>query len=368
MAAAICQSQAAFVSFIDAGSQHCTTLVNGQNVETPLANSLFGLSLQDPLRVLVVENIQADTRTAQVNKLAGFPPVGFYASVPLPTAAGEVWGILTVMDARPKTLLAAQLTALQALGEQICAKVDLQQQVEQLQGQAQSLQQANEQLDAYAAMISHDLKAPLQNMTGLIQNLQEHHANLEPTARHLIHLVQDSAQRLLQMVTGVLEYSKVTELTPQLSSSFHLGQMVTEVVDLLSPPDNITINYANNLPQITTSRAALQQIFLNLFSNAIQYNDKSQGIIDVHFKEHPHRYEFTVEDNGRGIPVTHQKRIFRVFQTFRKSRTENVGTGIGLSTVKKLVEKLGGEVEISSEPGVGSKFSFSIQKKLFSVN
>lgn len=111
------------------------------------------------------------------------------------------------------------------------------------------------------------------------------------------------------------------------------------------------------------NRAALEQIILNLVGNSLKYNDKEKIKIDIHCTEKSGFYHFSISDNGMGIPKNKRSHIFDLFVTTGKlDRNGKKGNGIGLSTVKKLVTKLGGEIEVSSELGKGTTFHFSIKK------
>ncbi|MFC6997685.1 sensor histidine kinase [Rufibacter roseus] len=369
IASQLCQTPIALISFIDCDRQFFKSKVGLDVVETSRDVSFCAHSILNPEEVLVVHDTRKDERFAQNPFVLNPPHVTFYAGAPLVTSEGIALGTLCVVDQVPRTLEQSQIDALRALANQVVAQLELRKKLAQLNEREKKLQLANEQLDNFASIVSHDLKAPLNNIVGIAKNLEENYAaGMPPEAGQSVRLLHVAASRLREMVNGVLEYSRVTELSPKQSSSFNLSDMVSEVVEILSPPQNINVVYPKDLPRITTSKTALQQIFLNLLSNAIHYNDKALGTVEVQFVDQPTNYEFTVIDNGRGIPQTQQKRIFRLFQTFRRSKNDNVGTGIGLSTVKKLVEKLGGEVNICSEPGQGTTFSFTIQKNTFSAN
>jgi len=369
IASQICQTPIALITFLDQDRQFFKSKVGIDLVETPRDVSFCAHAILQQNEAMVVPNALEDERFMRNPMVIQEPNLAFYAGIPLINPEGFALGTLCVLDRQPRFLSQDQLDSLKALAAQVVGQLELRRKVAQLNEREKALEAANAQLDNYAAIISHDLRAPLLNIVGLTESLKENAEVLLPLeTQQTLDLLNFSALRLQDMVTGVLEHSRLTELGPRQSISFNLSHMVKEVITLLSPPDNITFSYPQDLPPITTSRIALQQIFLNLFSNAIHYNDKPQGTISLQFTEQPTWYGFSVTDNGRGIPTIHQKRIFKVFQTFRKNKSDKVGTGIGLSTVQKLVERLGGEVDIQSELGQGTTFSFFIQKTHFSLS
>ena len=111
------------------------------------------------------------------------------------------------------------------------------------------------------------------------------------------------------------------------------------------------------------NKAALYQIFLNLVSNALKYNNKAIRKVEIKCEETPGWYSFEVIDNGDGFDKKNSAKIFELFTTLEtEDRRGNPGSGIGLATVKKLVENLGGSISVNSTPGEGSKFTFTIKR------
>ena len=145
---------------------------------------------------------------------------------------------------------------------------------------------------------------------------------------------------------------------------FSFNQLLEEVIDIL----NIKVDCSINLPEkdydIHTNRAALELILLNLITNSLKYNDKPETVIDIELDTSDAQYDFiTVRDNGIGIAKEKQKQIFKLFSTVEETdRFGQKGHGIGLSTVKKLVSNLGGNINVNSKIGEGSSFKFSIKK------
>jgi signal transduction histidine kinase len=138
-----------------------------------------------------------------------------------------------------------------------------------------------------------------------------------------------------------------------------MGEMVT----LLSPPQGFVISYHTDVALVHTSRIALEQILINLCTNAIKYNDKQDGKVHVSLTETTDAYQLVIEDNGPGIPAAHHDKIFRLFHTLGvKDRFDQEGTGIGLATVKKLAEQLNGHITVSSEEGKGTSFTVVLGK------
>ena len=141
----------------------------------------------------------------------------------------------------------------------------------------------------------------------------------------------------------------------------NVNQLVQEIIDGLHPSKNIQINLKNKLPIIAGDHTHYTQIFQNLIGNAIDYNDKPKGIIDITCTEQENNWLFAIADNGPGIDKKYHNKIFQIFQTLAP-RDETESTGIGLTVVKKIVELNGGEITVESESGKGSVFSFTLPK------
>jgi signal transduction histidine kinase len=137
-----------------------------------------------------------------------------------------------------------------------------------------------------------------------------------------------------------------------------------EIVDLLNINMDCEINFPEENMEISCNRSALEQILLNLIANSLKYNDKDKIVIDIGCEEKNGKYHFTLSDNGIGIPKEKQTEIFDLFTTVGNlDRHGNKGHGIGLSTVKKLVTSLDGEISVTSELNKGATFSFSVASK-----
>jgi signal transduction histidine kinase len=137
--------------------------------------------------------------------------------------------------------------------------------------------------------------------------------------------------------------------------------MLTEIIDPLDVPKNLTVEIQGNMPTLTTEVIPLQQVFNNLINNAIKHSDLEQGKITISAKEQDDFYEFAVADNGKGIDPQYHERIFTIFQTL-EARDSKESTGIGLAIVKKAVENQGGKVWVESQLGEGAVFRFIWKK------
>ncbi len=224
-----------------------------------------------------------------------------------------------------------------------------------------TLEQRNQELDQFAYVTSHDLKAPLRAIANLSEWIEEDlEDKLDQDTRDNMNLLRGRVHRLENLINGLLDYSRVGRLnsTPQ---SVDVAEMLAEIIDLLDVPDSCQIQIQENMPTLVTEAIPLQQIFRNLISNAVKHSDCENSKIDISVQEFADYYEFAVADNGKGIDPKDHERIFTIFQTL-EARDVKESTGIGLAIVKKAVENQGGEIKIESDLGTGSTFKFTWQK------
>jgi PAS domain S-box-containing protein len=226
-----------------------------------------------------------------------------------------------------------------------------------LAGYTKRLEKNNQTLDQFAYIISHDLKAPLRAISNLSTWIQEDAGpTLSEENRSNLTMLRNRVTRLESMISGVLEYSKIGRVQVP-KESVDVYALVQEVVEMLAPPAHIQVEVTDNLPVLETQRIMLVQVFSNLISNAIKYNDKALGIVRVYCSESEGGYQFVVEDNGPGIPSEFFEKIFMIFQTLQ-SRDKFESTGIGLTIIKRIIEDVNGRIWVESELGKGSKFIF----------
>ena len=219
------------------------------------------------------------------------------------------------------------------------------------------LERKNAELDQFAYVTSHDLKAPLRAIANLASWIEEDMDDkLEAGIRRQLELLRGRVYRMEGLIDGILQYSRVGRLHTELEM-VDTQELVREVIDSLQPPDQFQIDVDVALPTFLTSRIWLQQVFANLISNAIKYHDRCDGKIEVAAEDAEEFYAFSVSDDGPGIDPKFHEKIFVIFQTL-EARDTRESTGIGLTIVKKIIEEQGGTIEVESSLGKGTAFRF----------
>jgi PAS domain S-box-containing protein len=223
------------------------------------------------------------------------------------------------------------------------------------------LESVNQELNDFAYIVSHDLKAPLRAIGSLANWIATDYAEqLGEEGQEQLNLLVGRVKRMHALIDGVLQYSRLGRSREE-RIEVNLNNLVAEVIDLLDPPSHIALKIENNLPLVVADKIRLQQLFQNLLNNAIKFMDKPQGQISVSYLEQADFWQFCVADNGPGIEAKHFAKIFQLFQTL-SPRDEFESTGVGLTLVKKIVELHGGRIWIESKLGEGSAFFFTLPK------
>lgn len=364
LASAICQTPIALISLVDTDRQWFKSHTGVDARETPREFSFCAHAIATPDEVMIIKDSRKDPRFAQNPLVTGEHQVIFYAGVPLVTDEGYALGSLCVIDHSSKELTAEQISALKILAKQVINKLEMRRQADTLKKAHQQLIASNAFVEKFASMAAHDIKNPLSSMLLSSQALRMRLAKMDdPGCTKLIDLNITSINKLMGMLDEMLSYSKSPETLLDRKQRIYLNDILKQVIGLIKVPANFTINLPEDGYQVNLSPIALEQIFINLLTNAIRYNDKEQGIIDIGFSYNNDSYLFEVIDNGIGIAEEHFDDIFTDnFTLNHPDRFNKKGTGIGLSTVKGIITTLGGSISLSSALGKGTTFYITIPK------
>ncbi len=224
------------------------------------------------------------------------------------------------------------------------------------------VEKTNQELRDFAYIVSHDLKAPLRGINALATWITDDYAqNFDKEGKEQMALLVKRVGRMHNLIEGVLQYSRIGRIDEE-QVQVDLNELIPEVIDMVSPPENMEITVENELPVINCGKTRIMQVFQNLLSNTIKYMDKPKGRVKIGCVEEGDYWIFSVSDNGPGIEKKYFDKIFQIFQTL-SPKDEYESTGVGLTVTKKIVELHGGRIWIESEPGQGSTFFFSLPKQ-----
>jgi two-component system sensor kinase FixL len=238
----------------------------------------------------------------------------------------------------------------------------------QLIAYAAELERSNRELDEFAYVASHDLKAPLRVIGNASRWLEEDLADhLTDEDRANMDLLRGRVQRMEKLLDDLLAYSRVGRASdPRFAEIVGGKTLIEDILLLLSPPPSFKVHILPGFETVEVNRMPVQQVLYNLIGNALKHHHKTEGLIELRVEDMGEMYRFTVRDDGPGIAERFHEQVFKMFQTL-KPRDQVEGSGMGLAFVKKTVSFFGGEVSLISEEGKGAAFSFTWPKQQKSV-
>jgi signal transduction histidine kinase/CheY-like chemotaxis protein len=378
--------QMALVSLIDADRQWFKSKQGLDAAETPREISFCGHAiLQDG--IFEVSNALEDERFADNPLVTNSPAIRFYAGAPLVMQDGFHVGTLCIIDPAPRVLTDVDRQILRDLAD--CIQVELEQQrllevMGQYEESQQALLQAKEDAESasrakseFVSNMSHEIRTPLNAILGMVQVL----AKSELTDKQQQHMgtIHKAGRLLLGIINDVLDFSKIEAgcMTLELRE-FSLVELLGDLQAIIAPsigdkPVQLRVEIAPQVPlMVMVDALRLQQVLINLTGNAVKFTDSGEIVIAVDRlvvgDEKKQAIQFSVRDTGIGISTEQQQHLFDAFTQADNSTTRRYGgTGLGLTISNRIVELMGGSIQVTSEPGVGSFFTFTIQAPLLSA-
>lgn len=222
----------------------------------------------------------------------------------------------------------------------------------------EDLARSNHDLEQFAYVASHDLKAPLRAIEVLVQWLREDLKGYDGgEVQDNLGLLQQRTQRLNRLLDDLLEYSRAGRRIGSQRRT-DTRAMVKDIATLLAPPPGMSINADESLPELDTHHAPLEQVLRNLINNAIKHHPTREGFVQVSAVDQGDAVLFAVEDDGSGIPEAYADKVFQMFQTLQP-RDEREGSGMGLAIVKRIIDWQGGRIWFHDRAGgSGTVFKF----------
>ncbi len=322
---------------------------------------------------LLANDVNAEPR--YVNLYPGILPNGSELSVPL-RVAGEIVGVLDVQSPQCNAFDDNDVIVIETLADQIAIAIEnarlyeeLQQELtdrqraeKKLEHYATELERSNRELEQFAYIASHDLQEPLRMVTSYLQLLERRYKDkLDQDADDFITYAVDGATRMRMLINDLLTYSRVSTHAKPFEPT-DCSEVLNHALSNLSiaiEESEATIT-CDDLPTVEVDATQLTQVFQNLISNAIKFHKPdAPPCIHISAERQEDTWRFSVRDNGIGIAPEHSERIFLIFQRLH-TREEYPGTGIGLAVCKKIAERHGGRIWVTSKPGAGSTFYFTV--------
>lgn len=330
--------------------------------EVPRHLSFCTHAINHPGELFMVPDARRDERFADNPFVTGDPYVVFYAGVPLITENGFALGSLCVVHDQPSQLSDSQLKSLKALSKQAMRLIELRRKKAQLERATNSLNKKNKALEKFVGTVAHDLRSPLNNIIGVADLLTTAYT-VESDVEELLLIIKASSLKLKSLISDLLEQSRSDRLLHENAANVSLDELKTAIKDLFASNNKRIINFNTTLESIHINKIALEQILINLISNAIKYNDKEVTEIEIGIADNKLEYAFYVKDNSKGIANEFMDKVFNLFEAQdTKDNYGDKGYGMGLAMVKELINKMGGTISLDSTVGVGTKFIFTTKK------
>ncbi len=351
LASEICNTPISLVSLIDNDRQWFKSRqgINKNNI--PRKYAFCSYAIKQPEEIMVVPDAREDDRFKDNPLVKEKPHFIFYAGVPLVNKKGYALGTLCVSDEEPRELTDFQIKALKSLANQVMNLLELRKYKMQLNQNMKELKEKNKNLNQFANLLAHDFKSPVNNITLLVQLFEKNYGDqLSEGMADILHHLKVTSRQLNSMTENILAYSKSTKVLKQNKVNVNLNELIKEVSTLLELNKKCEVNYPTDREVIIkVNKTALKQMLLNLLENSMQWRQEVEHLkVNFSFESTSQYYKLTISDNNEPIPAEIKQQLFDLFdedqEPFKKSSLNQLS--IRYSIVKRLVEKLGGTVNL----------------------
>ncbi|WP_437317592.1 GAF domain-containing protein [Sorangium sp. So ce385] len=316
--------------------------------------------------VIRIDDVTRDPRYGKSSPHHGLPeghlPVASYLAVPVVSRSGKVIGGMFFGHPKPGVFTERSERITVGLAAQAAVAMDNARLFREAQSLIRALERTNAELDQFAYVTSHDLKAPLRGIASLAQWIEEDLSDkLTADTRQQMEMLRGRVRRMEALIEGILAYSRATRFREK-PESVDIEKLSRDVVELIAPkpPARVTLDVPPAF--LRTYRVPLQQVLMNLITNALKHAGREDAAVSVSAREQGDQYEFSVSDNGPGIAPAFQEKVWGMFQTLQ-ARDKVESTGIGLAIVRKIVESRGGRAWVESDGKNGATFRFTWPKR-----
>ncbi len=362
IASQICDVPISLVSLIDSDRQWFKSHHGLDARETPREIAFCAHAINNPDKIMMVENAREDIRFHDNPLATGAPDVIFYAGAPLKTSEGFCLGTLCVIDNKPNTLNDAQKQALKALADQVIAQLELRKKNLILNEKIKLVEQLNQDIDAFSYRLSHDIQTPMRSILSIIDYLRDENADEIPISlENMIIKIENRAKYAVSLVKSTIDYAAVSKANLTFSA-FTLEDCARNVFENSINSSHVKLKMTNCNRVITTSEYAIQVTLQNLMTNSEKYNDKETCLISISCQVENNKVFIDYKDNGPGINSKYTAKIFEIFETL-ESKSEN-STGLGLAMIKTVLNKLNGTIRLvdnQQENGVHFKIELPLE-------
>lgn len=362
MASKICESPVAFISILGRKEQHFKSSLGLNMPSTKIEESVCFLAVTSGKQYLEIVDLNEDSRTKNFSSVKSDKKLIHYVGVPISLENDKKIGALCTMDKKRKKLSEHQLTTLKILAKQISIVFELKEKEQLLKKFQSKLEDKTDDLEYFINTTSHDLKSPIKSIKSLLGLIAKNKIELcSPKGEVYFDLINKSSDNALDLIEGIAQYGKILT-TEENNVELDVENMLSSIFNLVSKnyPDSKARLKLNNISTVVSQKTLVWSLLENLIDNAFKYRSKDSELsIEITQKKQDNRWLFTVADNGIGIGEDDLESIFKPFVRLH-TKSDYKGSGLGLASVERIIQKLGGKIKVESKHGEGSKFIFSL--------
>lgn len=372
LASYICDTPIALVTFIDDERQWFKSVVglNGKETTRDEAFCAYAIHQSD---IMIVSDPLNDKRFSNNPLVLSDPHIRFYAGAPLRTSDGYGLGTICVIDNKHKELSKEQMQSLDELRVVTIKYMELRRayidreksasEYKALEGRIgfmlNEIETKNAELQELSKILSHDLRAPLRGISSLADwMIEDHRQELPEEVLEQLELIRERTLKLNNLLDSVIEFSKSSRALLD-NKPVAIGTVIQEVIVQSSIPIHFNVEVSGEWPVIKIDRNTILQMFTDIVNNAVKFNDKDYGLIQIHSELKDDFWHFSFKDNGIGIKEKQLEKIFDLFMSTPSVKGET-SSGLGLSKVKRSASVYGGDVVAESKPGEWTKITIMI--------
>jgi signal transduction histidine kinase len=366
IASFVCEMPIVLLSLVDDKRQFFKSKVGVEVTQTPIEYAVCHHAILSEEELFEVEDLRLDPRFENNPLVTEAPKMVSYFGVPLKNSEGISFGTLCVISQEePKNLSEDKKTILKKLAKQVLYLLELRRQNFELKRYQEEVDYYSKQMEEFAHTAAHDLRAPLRAIKSFLQLIEmKREGSVDDKEKKYFEFVYTNVDTMNQLIVDLLDYAKSDSKIDE-KESIDLNAFLEQIFhNLVEHHHSLDSNLVIKLmPTIYYSKLALHMIFYNLIDNALKYRSQDRALeVKISYKSDLFHYYFEVEDNGIGIASEYYESIFKPFKRLH-TKSEYAGSGLGLATVKKIIQKLGGAITVKSVLGKGTAFLIAIPKE-----
>lgn len=364
LASTICNTPISLVTLIDDDRQWFKSAHGVEGItETDRDVSFCAHGILNPDQAFVVGDADKDERFSDNPLVTGDTKVKFYAGIPLKDEKGFALGALCVIDNKPRKLSEEQMSSLKILAKQVVNLLRLHRTNMELSNNQIYLQQTNENLREFARLVAEDVLTPVQHVADLIDDNFKSQAQQNGERKEKLVTAFECANDIVEYLNSLSKYSQETYFLERTKSYFDVEEFIKKRIQPLIQSKKAILVVNSTVERINSSETVLFQILFHLVNNALLYSSTDNLRVKIDVWEDTAQYIFKVSDNGVGFSEERLAAVKKLFTSEPGFDPDNpMILGTGLSIVKKMANVMDGTIEVASEPGKGSSFTFSFSK------